>query len=117
MANDKSAVQRAILQRQILDVETKEQDFKAAQKSYTAQLETFGHDMRRLAGEEYALDEALGRQNAAVAQRELEAQDGALRQYVQGQLEDTDALAHQVRARLEKQADKLVKERNQLPWA
>lgn len=117
MKRDKSEKERFELNRKIQRLESQEDDFKALSRAYEHSLMQFQSDFQRLTHQmDYLLQESRqDRQstNDMEANRSLHQQ---VNRYVEMQKEQVTALGRQVRASLEKDRERLITERNHLPW-
>lgn len=105
MSVDKSATERADLNRQIERVERQEGDFSEARERYERSLEQFREQFR-----------AVGRDREASfgeGHQELLSQ---VDRYVQETAEEVERVRSRIRQSSDDRREKLIAERNGLPW-
>lgn len=120
MSADRSAAARAELTTQIAQVERREEEFFELRNHQLNSLERFREQFhaveRRRAS---ALDESLRSGNKG-AQRELEEQQERgflVDRYVQESVEELEQASSQVRQSLDDERQRLIRDRDMLPWA
>lgn len=116
---DKSATQRAALDRQIERVERQEDEFSQARQRYERSLEQFREQFHAVGRDrESSLGERLHLGDSGV-QHELEARHDLLVQvdrYVDETSEEIEQTRSRIRQSFDDELEELAKERNALPW-
>ncbi|MBP2622982.1 cingulin [Streptococcus oricebi] len=115
---DKNEEKRQKLSRKILDLERKEDDFAGLKRRRERSLENFYRDFDHLAKQERALLEA-GELAHVHKGRDMEEQHylaQKVRAYVERSLAELAELKERLGHSLEEGREKLIKERNDLPW-
>lgn len=119
MSVDKSATQRAELDRRIERVEQQEEEFSQVRDHYERSLEQFREQFHAVGRDrEWALQERVGAGDTG-AQQELEARQellSKLDRYVHETAEEVEDLRRQIRQSFDDDLEKLATERNELPW-
>lgn len=119
MSADKSANERFELTNQIAYVERQEDEFSELRNDYQRSLERFHEQFHELTRRrESALHEQL-RSGSRSAQKELEARQEMLFQvnrYVDDSLLELEQASSQVRQSLDDERERLIRERDALPW-
>lgn len=119
MSMDKSAQERGDLNRRIERVEQDEDEFAQRSRSYENSLEQFREQFHAVGRErDSRLGERLHSADSA-AQRELEERQEfryQLNRYVDGALEVIEEMSPQIRQSFADERERLIAERNGLPW-
>lgn len=115
---DKSEKERFTLTRKIIELEEKEDDFKLLQKRHENRVLYLAEQFEQLSS---GVDSLLTESNMSTQFRiqELENNQELRRQmseYVQIHFDDIEILSQSFRRNTDEQRDKLISERNQLPW-
>ena len=115
---DKSEKGRSVLTRRIIELEEKEDDFKLLQKRHENRVLYLAERFEQLSS---GVDSLLTESNMSTQFRiqELENNQELRRQmseYVQIHFDDIEILSQSFRRNTDEQRDKLISERNQLPW-
>lgn len=115
---DKSEKERSTLTRKIIELEEKEDDFKLLQKRHENRVIYLAEQFEQLSS---GVDSLLTESDMLTQFRiqELENNQELRRQmseYVQIHFDDIEKLSQSFRRNTDEQRDKLISERNQLPW-
>ena len=115
---DKSEKKRSTLTRKIIELEEKEDDFKLLQKRHENRVLYLAERFEQLSS---GVDSLLTESDMSTQFRiqELENNQELRRQmseYVQIHFDDIEILSQSFRRNTDEQRDKLISERNQLPW-
>lgn len=115
---DKSEKERSTLTRKIIELEEKEDDFKLLQKRHENRVLYLAEQFEQLSS---GVDSLLTESDMSTQFRiqELENNQELRRQmseYVQIHFDDIEKLSQSFRRNTYEQRDKLISERNQLPW-
>lgn len=115
---DKSEKERSTLTRKIIELEEKEDDFKLLQKRHENRVLYLAEQFEQLSS---GVDSLLTESDMLTQFRiqELENNQELRRQmseYVQIHFDDIEKLSQSFRRNTDEQRDKLISERNQLPW-
>lgn len=115
---DKSEKERSTLTRKIIELEEKEDDFKLLQKRHENRVLYLAEQFEQLSS---GVDSLLTESDMLTQFRiqELENNQELRRQmseYVQIHFDDIEKLIQSSRRNTDEQRDKLISERNQLPW-
>lgn len=115
---DKSEKERSALTRRIIELEEKEDDFKLLQKRHENRVLCLAERFEQLSS---GVDSLLTESDMSTQFRiqELENNQELRRQmseYVQIHFDDIEKLSKSFRRNTDEQRDKLISERNQLPW-
>lgn len=115
---DKSEKERSTLTRKIIELEEKEDDFKLLQKRHENRVLYLAEQFEQLSS---GVDSLLTESDMSTQFRiqELENNQELRRQmseYVQIHFDDIEKLNQSFRRNTDEQRDKLISERNQLPW-
>ena len=113
MKTDKSEKERQELHEKILQVEQKEDEFMLLKRQYENSLGNFATDFQ------YLTTQIEHPQNAAALSRDLadtQSLNQQVKNYVDVQMDELGKLSHQTRNAMEEEREKLIKERNSLPW-
>lgn len=115
---DKSEKERSTLTRKIIELEEKEDDFKLLQKRHENRVLYLAEQFEQLSS---GVDSLLTELDMSTQFRiqELENNQELRRQmseYVQIHFDDIEKLSQSFRRNTDEQRDKLISERNQLPW-
>lgn len=115
---DKSEKGRSTLTRKIIELEEKEDDFKLLQKRHENRVIYLAERFEQLSS---GVDSLLTESDMSTQFRiqELENNQELRRQmseYVQIHFDDIEKLSQSFRRNTYEQRDKLISERNQLPW-
>lgn len=115
---DKSEKERSTLTRKIIELEEKEDDFKLLQKRHENRVLYLAEQFEQLSS---GVDSLLTESDMSTQFRiqELENNQELRRQmseYVQIHFDDIEKLSQSLRRNTDEQRDKLISERNQLPW-
>lgn len=115
---DKSEKERSTLTRKIIELEEKEDDFKLLQKRHENRVLYLAERFEQLSS---GVDSLLTESDMSTQFRiqELENNQELRRQmseYVQIHFDDIEKLSQSFRRNTDEQRDKLISERNQLPW-
>lgn len=115
---DKSEKERSTLTRKIIELEEKEDDFKLLQKRHENRVLYLAEQFEQLSS---GVDSLLTESDMSTQFRiqELENDQELRRQmseYVQIHFDDIEKLSQSFRRNTDEQRDKLISERNQLPW-
>ena len=118
MKTDKSEKERQEHHEKILQVEQKEDEFMLLKRQYENSLGNFATDFQYLTTQmENLLYEHP--QNATALSRDLadaQSLNQQVKNYVDVQMDELGKLSHQTRNAMEEEREKLIKERNSLPW-
>ena len=115
---DKSEKERSALTRKIIELEEKEDDFKLLQKEHEDRVVQLAERFEQLS---FDVDSILSSSDMSSSYRikglesnqELRHQ---MAEYVQIHFDDIEKLSQSFRRNTDEQRDKLISERNQLPW-
>ena len=115
---DKSEKERSALTRKIIELEEKEDDFKLLQKGHEDRVVHLAEQFEQLS---FDVDSILSSSDMSSSYRikglesnqELRHQ---MAEYVQIHFDDIEKLSQSFRRNTDEQRDKLISERNQLPW-
>ena len=115
---DKSEKERSTLTRKIIELEEKEDDFKLLQKRHENRVLYLAEQFEQLSS---GVDSLLTESDMSTQFRiqELENNQELRRQmseYVQTHFDDIEKLSKSFRRNTDEQRDKLISERNRLPW-
>ena len=115
---DKSEKERSTLTRKILELEEKEDDFKLLQKRHENRVLYLAEQFEQLSS---GVDSLLTESDMSTQFRiqELENNQELRRQmseYVQTHFDDIEKWSQSIRRNTDEQRDKLISERNRLPW-
>lgn len=115
---DKSEKERSTLTRKIIELEEKEDDFKLLQKRHENRVLYLAEQFEQLSS---GVDSLLTESDMLTQFRiqELENNQELRRQmseYVQIHFDDIEKLSQSFRRNTDEQRDKLISERNKLPW-
>lgn len=115
---DKSEKERSTLTRKIIELEEKEDDFKLLQKRHENRVLYLAEQFEQLSS---GVDSLLTESDMSTQFRiqELENNQELRRQmseYVQIHFDDIEKFSKSFRRSTDEQRDKLISERNQLPW-
>ena len=115
---DKSEKERSTLTRKIIELEEKEDDFKLLQKRHENRVLYLAEQFEQRSS---GVDSLLTESDMSTQFRiqELENNQELRRQmseYVQIHFDDIEKLSQSFRRNTDEQRDKLISERNQLPW-
>lgn len=115
---DKSEKERSTLTRKIIELEEKEDDFKLLQKRHENRVLYLAEQFEQLSS---GVDSLLTESDMSTQFRiqELENNQELRRQmseYVQIHFDDIEKWSQSFRRNTDEQRDKLISERNQLPW-
>lgn len=115
---DKSEKERSTLTRKIIELEEKEDDFKLLQKRHENRVLYLAEQFEQLSS---GVDSLLTESDMSTQFRiqELENNQELRRQmseYVQTHFDDIEKWSQSIRRNTDEQRDKLISERNQLPW-
>lgn len=115
---DKSEKERSTLTRKIIELEEKEDDFKLLQKRHENRVLYLAEQFEQLSS---GVDSLLTESDMSTQFRiqELESNQELRHQmaeYVQIHFDDIEKLSKSFRRNTDEQRDKLISERNQLPW-
>ena len=115
---DKSEKERSTLTRKIIELEEKEDDFKLLQKRHENRVLYLAEQFEQLSS---GVDSLLTESDMSTQFRiqELENNQELRRQmseYVQTHFDDIEKWSHSIRRNTDEQRDKLISERNRLPW-
>lgn len=115
---DKSEKERSALTRKIIELEEKEDNFKLLQKRHENRVLYLAERFEQLSS---GVDSLLTESDMSTQFRihELENNQELRRQmseYVQIHFDDIEKLSQSFRRNTDEQRDKLISERNQLPW-
>lgn len=116
---DKSAQERADLTRRIEQVEQREDEFWQGMRNYEYSLEQFREQFHAVGRDRDSQLEEPFRSGECGAQRELEerqALGSELNRYVDGAREALEETSPQIRQSFADEREKLITERNGLPW-
>ena len=118
MIRDKSAKERGELTRQIYRLEMREDGFLSLKKKYEKKLLDFQIDFQQLSNEIEALllERTLGNPDNYRDMEGARDLNQQVAQYVVQHLLELDEKSSVIRNRLEKEREKLIEERNDLPW-
>lgn len=119
MQKDKNEEKRNELTRAILELEYQEEDFFDLKNRFEASLEEFyAHFSHLLHQEEECLYRSSDGDSSVLA-RDAEYHETVflrMRQYVDESIEQLSEAQRQVRHRTDEERERLIKERNALPW-
>ncbi|EGC21868.1 hypothetical protein [Streptococcus sanguinis] len=115
---DKSEKERNALTRKIIELEEKEDDFKLLQKRHEDRVVYLAEQFEQLS---FDVDSILSSSDMSSSYRikglesnqELRHQ---MAEYVQNHFDDIEKLRLTIRRKTEEKREKLITERNQLPW-
>lgn len=115
---DKSEKERSTLTRKIIELEEKEDDFKLLQKRHENRVLYLADQFEQLSSD---VDSLLTESDMSTQFRiqELENNQELRRQmseYVQIHFDDIEKWSQSIRRNTDEQRDKLISERNRLPW-
>lgn len=115
---DKSEKERSTLTRKIIELEEKEDDFKLLQKHHENRVLYLAEQFEQLSS---GVDSLLTESDMSTQFRiqELENNQELRRQmseYVQTHFDDIEKWSQSIRRNTDEQRDKLISERNRLPW-
>ena len=115
---DKSEKERSALTRKIIELEEKEDDLKLLQKRHENRVLYLAEQFEQLSS---GVDSLLKESDMSTQFRiqELENNQELRRQmseYVQIHFDDIEKWSQSIRRNTDEQRDKLISERNQLPW-
>ena len=115
---DKSEKERSTLTRKIIELEEKEDDFKLLQKRHENRVLYLAEQFEQLSS---GVDSLLTESDMSTQFRiqELENNQELRRQmseYVQIHFDDIEKWSQSIRRNTDEQRDKLISERNRLPW-
>lgn len=115
---DKSEKERSTLTRKIIELEEKEDDFKLLQKRHENRVLYLAEQFEQLSS---GVDSLLTESDMSTQLRiqELENNQELRRQmseYVQTHFDDIEKWSQSIRRNTDEQRDKLISERNRLPW-
>ena len=115
---DKSEKERSTLTRKIIELEEKEDDFKLLQKRHENRVLYLAEQFEQLSS---GVDSLLKESDMSTQFRiqELENNQELRRQmseYVQIHFDDIEKWSQSIRRNTDEQRDKLISERNRLPW-
>ncbi|MBT0925080.1 cingulin [Streptococcus parasanguinis] len=115
---DKSEKERSTLTRKIIELEEKEDDFKLLQKRHENRVLYLAEQFEQLSS---GVDSLLTESDMSTQFRiqELENNQELRRQmseYVQTHFDDIEKWSQSIRRNTDEQRDKLISERNRLPW-
>lgn len=115
---DKSEKERSTLTRKIIELEEKEDDFKLLQKRHENRVLYLAEQFEQLSS---GVDSLLTESDMSTQFRiqELENNQELRRQmseYVQTHFDDIEKWSKSIRRNTDEQRDKLISERNRLPW-
>ena len=115
---DKSEKERSTLTRKIIELEEKEDDFKLLQKRHENRVLYLAEQFEQLSS---GVDSLLTESDMSTQFRiqELENNQELRRQmseYVQTHFDDIEKWNQSIRRNTDEQRDKLISERNRLPW-
>lgn len=115
---DKSEKERSTLTRKIIELEEKEDDFKLLQKRHENRVLYLAEQFEQLSSD---VDSLLTESDMSTQFRiqELENNQELRRQmseYVQIHFDDIEKWSQSIRRNTDEQRDKLISERNRLPW-
>jgi hypothetical protein len=115
---DKSEKERNALTRKIIELEEKEDDFKLLQKRHEDRVVHLAEQFEQLS---FDVDSILSSSDMSSSygikglesNQELRHQ---MAEYVQNHFDDIEKMSKSFRRNTDEQRDKLILERNQLPW-
>ena len=115
---DKSEKERSTLTRKSIELEEKEDDFKLLQKRHENRVLYLAEQFEQLSS---GVDSLLTESDMSTQFRiqELENNQELRRQmseYVQTHFDDIEKWSQSIRRNTDEQRDKLISERNRLPW-
>ena len=115
---DKSEKERSALTRKIIELEEEEDDFRSLQKRHEERVIHLAERFEQLS---FDVDSILSSSDMSSSYRikGLESNQELRRQmseYVQIHFDDIEKLSQSFRRNTDEQRDKLISERNQLPW-
>ena len=115
---DKSEKERSTLTRKIIELEEKEDDFKLLQKRHENRVLYLAEQFEQLSS---GVDSLLTESDMSTQFRiqELENNQELRRQmseYVKTHFDDIEKWSQSIRRNTDEQRDKLISERNRLPW-
>ncbi|KXT70059.1 hypothetical protein SGODD07_01672 [Streptococcus gordonii] len=118
MKTDKSEKERQELHKKIIQVEQKEDEFMALKRQYETSLGNFAMDFQYLTAKMENLLYEHPQSPAALSRELAEAQslNQQARNYVEEQIDNLEKVSRRTRKNLEEEREKLIKERNSLPW-
>lgn len=118
-STDKSAAQRAELAKRIVGVERQEDEFSELRNSYRRSLELFHEQFHSVSRRRESCRHEQAQSGSRAAQQALAAAQDLLFQldrYVDASLEEIDQTSSQVRQSLDDEREKLIAEKDGLPW-
>lgn len=115
---DKSEKERSTLTRKIIELEEKEDDFKLLQKRHENRVLYLAEQFEQLSS---GVDSLLTESDMSTQFRIQELENNQelrhqMAEYVQIHFDDIEKLSKSFRRNTDEQRDKLISERNQLPW-
>lgn len=115
---DKSEKERFTLTRKIIELEEKEDDFKLLQKRHENRVLYLAEQFEQLSS---GVDSLLTESDMSTQFRIQELENNQelrhqMAEYVQIHFDDIEKLSKSFRRNTDEQRDKLISERNQLPW-
>lgn len=115
---DKSEKERNALTRKIIELEEKEDDFKLLQKRHEDRVVHLAEQFEQLS---FDVDSILSSSDMSSSYgiKSLESNQELRHQmaeYVQNHFDDIEKMSKSFRRNTDEQRDKLILERNQLPW-
>ena len=115
---DKSEKERSTLTRKIIELEEKEDDFKLLQKRHENRVLYLAEQCEQLSS---GVDSLLTESDMSTQFRIQELENNQelrhqMAEYVQIHFDDIEKLSKSFRRNTDEQRDKLISERNQLPW-
>lgn len=115
---DKSEKERSTLTRKIIELEEKEDDFKLLQKRHENRVLYLAEQFEQLSS---GVDSLLTESDMSTQFRIQELENNQelrhqMSEYVQIHFDDIEKLSQSFRRNTDEQRDKLISERNQLPW-
>ena len=119
MVRDINSDRRSELERDIREIERKEDEFVQMKNQFDRSLEQFYQNFQRLSYQNEALlqkDVSLGNQKTANDLQEHQVLTQHMSRYVASQLEALNHAARQVRQSMNDEREDLLGERNHLPW-
>lgn len=119
MPKDKSAEERYQLSRKINDLDMREEDFAYIRRHYEKSLEDFYARFASLSHRQEALlsENTLGQhQQVRLAWEANQQLTHRLNQYVTNCYEELDSVGRCFRRKIDDKRDRLIEERNRLPW-
>ena len=115
---DKSEKERSTLTRKIIELEEKEDDLKLLQKRHENRVLYLAEQFEQLSS---GVDSLLTESDMSTQFRIQELENNQelrhqMAEYVQIHFDDIEKLSKSFRRNTDEQRDKLISERNQLPW-